>query len=248
MTEVALVIGGARGIGLATATALARGGYHVVIADIDNEAAIAAAAIVADAGQQATPCRVDAGALAELRELFAFIDRRFGRLDVLFSNFGTRCADGLAVSEAEFDHAVQLNLKSHYFALTEAAALLDRVRPNPSAVLMSSAAGLRFTGRSPLYSITKAALLMMARVFARELGGRGIRVNAVCPGPVDTEFPAQGYSPEEHRDRVEAWGKRVPLGHIASPRDVAEVVAFLASDESRYVTGTVIPVDGGFLA
>jgi NAD(P)-dependent dehydrogenase (short-subunit alcohol dehydrogenase family) len=91
-------------------------------------------------------------------------------------------------------------------------------------------------------------MLMMARAFARHLGPDGIRVNALCPGAVDTAFPAEGQDPAVHQATIAQWVKQIPLGRIAQPEDVAEVVAFLASDRAMYLTGLTIPIDGGLMA
>jgi 3-oxoacyl-[acyl-carrier protein] reductase len=244
----ALVIGGAAGIGLASARALAAKGAAVVIADHDGDAAEVAAATVKAEGGSSSWFRADASSPPDIEALFAFVEREHGGLNVLFSNVGTRSANGFDVTPEQFDEAFNLNLKHHFFATNLAVPLLKRRAPRASIIYMSSAAGLRFFGRSPLYAMSKASLLMMARAFAKHLGPDGIRVNALCPGAVDTAFPARGADPEQHRAAVTVWEKQIPLGRIATAEDVANVVAFLASDRSSYLTGLSIPIDGGYFA
>lgn len=246
--QSALIIGGAAGIGRATARALASAGMEVLIADRDEAGARDLAMAIASEGGRASAFGVDASSRAEMEGLFDHVGKEIGGLNLLFSNVGIRGASGFGVTDEQFEEAFNLNLKCHFIATNLAVPLLRRRSPQASIVYMASGAGLRFFGRSPLYAMSKAALLMMTRAFARELGPQGIRVNALCPGPVDTDFPAQGVDAEQFRATVEQWERQIPLGRIAQPEDVADVVAWLGSDRSRYLTGLAIPVDGGYFA
>lgn len=245
--RVALIIGGAAGIGLASSRALAERGATVVIADLDFEAAERAAINITVAGGDASAYCVDASSLDQLRAMFEWIDTKYQKLNVLFSNVGISAANGFDITEEQFDLAFDVNVKSHFFATNYATPLMRRGAPQASIIYMSSGGGLRPFGRSPLYSISKAAILMMTRTFARHLGPDGIRANALCPGPVETAFASRG-DDAAYRLAVERWSKDIPLGRVAQPEDVSNVVAFLASDQSMYLTGLAIPVDGGFLA
>lgn len=246
--RIALVIGGASGMGLASARALAAQGAEVIIADLDGAAAERAAQQLVASGGKARACQVDASSLPHVRALIDFVDQHYGRLNVLFSNVGSRGPNGFDVTEEQFDDVLNINLKTHFFATNYAAPLLRRCAPHASVIYMASGAGLRFFGRSPLYAISKAGLLMMMRSFARHLGPDGIRVNALCPGPVETAFPGQGMEAGAYQALKAKWSKDIPLGRIAQADDIANVVAFLASDQSMYLSGLSIPVDGGFLA
>jgi NAD(P)-dependent dehydrogenase (short-subunit alcohol dehydrogenase family) len=247
--RVALVIGGAAGIGLASARALAAKGATVVIADRDGDAAQRGADAVRASGGEAVAYAVDASSMSQLRALLDFVGKTYGRLNVLFSNAGSRGADGFDVSEAEFDEAFAINVKSHFFATTYALPLLLPCAPHASVIYTASAGALKLGGRSPLYSISKSSILMMARAFARELGPARIRVNALCPGAIETGFPRWSTLDEaDYKATVERIGRGLPLGRIGQPEDVAGVVAFLASDQSMFVTGLAIPIDGGELA
>ena len=247
--RLALVIGAAAGIGLASAQALAERGATVMLADRNGDAAEQAADALRAGGAEAVSYEADASSLPQLRGLFDFVDKKYGKLNVLFANVGMRGPDGFDVTEEQFDAVFNLNLKSHFFAASYAIPLLRRCAPHASIIFMSSAGGLRLGGRCPLYSISKAGVVMMARAFARELGPHGIRVNALCPGAIETAFPRwSGLGEAEYRAAIDRGGRNVPLGRIGQPQDVAGVVTFLASDQSGYLTGLAIPVDGGELA
>jgi NAD(P)-dependent dehydrogenase (short-subunit alcohol dehydrogenase family) len=245
--RISLVIGGAGGMGLAASKALADKGATVVVADLDAHAAKRAAQQIADAGGDARSYQVDVASTAALRDLFGYIETTWGRLNVLFNNVGSRCASGFDVGEDDFDAAMAINVKSHFFALNLAAPLLRRGAPHASAVVMASGAALKYFGRSPLYSISKAAAVMTAKAFAQHLGPDGVRVNVLCPGAVDTAFPLQGVDPGAHDAVIERLSQQIPLRRIAKPEDVGNLVVFLASDEASYLTGLTIPVDGGLL-
>lgn len=246
--QIALVVGGAGGIGRATSLQFAAEGASVVVADRDHESAETLCAEIAHAGGQAIAQRVDFTSLTDLETLMSRVEAQFGHLNVLFSNVGSRCASGFNITAKDFDDAIALNLKNHFFLTNLAVPLLRKGASRASVIYMASGAGLRYFGRSPLYSISKAGLLMMMRTFSRELAVDGIRVNAVCPGPIETGFPLAGVDEAEKARIIERMAGEIPLGRIGQPQDVASVVAFLASDSAAYLSGLAIPVDGGALA
>jgi NAD(P)-dependent dehydrogenase (short-subunit alcohol dehydrogenase family) len=191
---------------------------------------------------------VDVFSQIELNALFEFTATHHRCLNVLFSNVGVRGPEGFEATELEFDTVFNANVKQHYFATRLAVPLMRPCAPNASIIYMGSAAGIRYVGGSPLYAISKASLHMMSRAFARHLGPDGIRVNTLCPGPIDTAFSRQGVGGAERLLTVERWEREIPLRRIAEASDVANVVRFLSSDQSLYLTGLLIPVDGGLSA
>lgn len=246
--QVALLIGGASGMGLAAAQALAGGGAHVIIADRDGDAAARQADALARQGLAATACALDARSAAARAALYAWIGAEHGGLNLLFNTVGDHAPAGLDLDERGYDRAFELNVKVHYYALVEAVPLLRARAPKACALLMSSAGGLRYGGRSPLYAITKAAIVMMAHALARELGPSGIRVHALCPGPVDTPFGGSDRDAESRGLGMAAYASQIPLRRVASPDDIGRVVEFLASGGGAYLTGLTVPIDGGLLA
>jgi NAD(P)-dependent dehydrogenase (short-subunit alcohol dehydrogenase family) len=178
-----------------------------------------------------------------------FVDRTYGKLHILFNHAGVQSPVGLDITEEEFDHVIDVNLKSLFFATSFAVPLMRRCAPHASIIFTSSTAALR-AGRSPLYGATKAATLMLMRSVARQLGPDLIRANAICPGPTDTGFARKfasiaGMDDAAYKQTLEASSRSIPLGRVAAPNDVSGTVLFLASDQSMYLTGVSIPVDGG---
>ncbi len=245
--KIALVSGGASGMGLASARALAQEGASVVISDRDGAAAERAAAAIRESGGSAKPFKADVSSLAELRAMIDFVRDTHGRLNVFFSNAGIGGARGFDVSEEAFDEAFDVNLKSHFFATSYALPLLKTAAPKASVIFTSSVRGLRASGDTPLYCMSKAAIVMMARCMALQFAESGVRVNTICPGAVDTDFPRNwmGLSEEQHQAMRKNSVAKIPLKRIGQPEDVASLVCFLASDQSSFLTGTAIPIDGG---
>jgi NAD(P)-dependent dehydrogenase (short-subunit alcohol dehydrogenase family) len=239
--KVAVVTGGGSGIGLAAARRLAAEGASVFIAGRRRAELEEAAATI---GHAATPVRCDVSDLADLDRLFAAVERQAGRIDVLFANAGVPTAAPLGgVAEAEFDRVFGINAKGLFFTAQKALPLLAA---GGSIVLNASIAGSRGHPMLSVYSATKAAVRSFARCWAAELGPRGIRVNVVSPGLIDTPiFDDAGASREEVEGFKADVVAATPLGRIGTPDEVAGAVAFLASDESSYITGIELFVDGG---
>lgn len=239
--KIALVTGGTSGIGLATAKLFAAEGAHVYITGRRPEKLDEA---VSEIGKGVTAVQGDVADHGDLDRLYAQIGMESGRLDIVFANAGTAEFGPLgSVSEDLFDRIFDGNVKGLFFSVQKALPLM----PDHSAiVLTSSVVGSKGLPANSVYAATKAAIRSFARTWATDLKGRGIRVNAVSPGPVDTAGLREllGSTPDGPK-RKEAFSQTVPLGRLGSPEEIARAVLFLASSESSYVTGTELFVDGG---
>ncbi|MFD6756938.1 SDR family NAD(P)-dependent oxidoreductase [Micromonospora gifhornensis] len=240
--KTVLITGGASGIGLATAQQLVNAGANVVVAGRDDTR-LEAAAKALDAGDRVLTVSTDVSRTADLDQLMTRVQETFGQLDGVFANAGVGLvAPGAVVTEDDFERVVGANFKGAYFTVTKALPLLA---DNASVVLNASWTVHRGLAVGSLYSASKAAVRNLAGSFAAELAGRGIRVNSVTPGHVQTDMFAgiTGGSPEV----AEMFRSQVVLGRIGKPNDVAEAVLFLLSAQSSYITGQDIVVDGGLL-
>jgi len=241
--KIAVVTGGTTGIGLSTARLFAAEGAKVV-ATGRNAQSLAAAR--EELRGVAEVVQSDAGNPAEVRRLFEEIGKQYSRIDVLFLNAGIAQFAPLADSPEElFDETIRVNLKGPFVALQAALPYLGK----GASVIVNTTVGTdRALANASIYSASKAALAALARGAAVELAARGIRVNAVQPGPIATPiFGKMGLSAEAR----EAFARRVeqlPLGRFGSPEEVARAALFLASDDSAFVTGHELSVDGGMLA
>jgi NAD(P)-dependent dehydrogenase (short-subunit alcohol dehydrogenase family) len=245
MTEakkrLALVTGAARGIGLATASRFLADGWQVVLLDIDAETLAATHARLAlPDDTMAVECDV-----AEPEQVRAAVDAivtRFGRIDALVNNAGI--ADFRPILETDFEtwsRILAVNLTGP-FLCTQACAPVMLAGGGGSVINIVSISGLRASTLRTAYGTSKAGLMQLTRQQAAELGNRGIRVNAVAPGPVDTAMAKKVHTPEIRADYHQA----IPLNRYGTEAEIAEVVFFLASDRASYVNGQVIAVDGGF--
>jgi NAD(P)-dependent dehydrogenase (short-subunit alcohol dehydrogenase family) len=238
--KVAVVTGGNSGIGLAAAKRLVADGAHVFITGRKKDELDAAAAAI---GRNVTAVQGDVSKLADLDRLFATVRELKGQIDVLFVNAGIAEAAPLGeITEDLFDRSFDINVKGAVFTVQKALPLL---RDGASIILTSSIVGSKGLAGVSVYSATKAALRSFARTWTTDLKGRKIRVNAVSPGTIDTPG-LRGLRQVDEQGMNELYGARIPLGRIGRPEDIANAVAFLASDESSYVAGTELFVDGGF--
>jgi NAD(P)-dependent dehydrogenase (short-subunit alcohol dehydrogenase family) len=239
--RVCLVTGGAQGIGEACVRRFAREGAQVVIADIDE---VNGPALAAELGALFVPC--DVGERRQVEALVARAVAAHGRVDVLVNNAGIfKAADFLDISEEDFDAVLRVNLKGAFLVGQAVAREMARAGRG-SIVNMSSVNAVMAIPSIASYNVSKGGINQLTRVMALALADRGIRVNAVAPGTIATELAAKAVltSPEAE-SRIMS---RTPLRRLGEPFEVAEAVAYLASDAASYITGEILVVDGGRMA
>jgi len=234
--KTAIVTGSSRGIGRAIAEGLAAQGAAVVINYVGNQkAADEVVAGIASKGGKALAIQADISSVSDVRRLFDETDSKLSAIDIVVANVGVAVIKPLTeATEADFDQVFGTNAKGTFFTLQEAAR---RVRDGGRIIAVSTGGTKMFFTQTALYLGSKGAVEQFVRVLSRELGSRGITVNALSPGFTDTDL-----LPE--RDRAVAAGMS-PFGRIGAPRDVADIAVFLASDEARWLTGENIQAGGG---
>ena len=238
--KVAIITGGSRGIGKAIAKAFVREGATAVICGRKAENVEAAAR---DLGERTIPIACHVGKLEELQRLVTTVTGKYGRIDVLVNNAATNVAQGpaLTIDDNQFDKMIEVNLKSA-FRLVRLVAPGMCQRGFGSIINIASIAGIRPQFQGMLYSTTKAALMMMTKCYALELGPQGVRVNAIAPGLVKTVLSEYYWKDER---RLAEVLEHQPIKHLGQPEEIAEIALMLASDRASYLTGQVITVDGG---
>ena len=249
--RVAIITGGARGIGRAMALRFAREGAAVVIADLRMEQARATQGEIEGQGGKALAIEVDVARLDELDRMVATTLQSFRAIDILCNNAGISggAADLLAYSEADWDRIIGINLKSAFFASQKVARVM-KDQGRGGAILNTSSTSAFIASSRPAvpYDISKAGLRQLTVSLAAHLAAEKIRVNAIAPGTIDTELSAGAVDPQIRRERLEKRAReRIPMRRIGQPQDLAGAAAFLCSDDAAYVTGHVLVVDGGIL-
>ena len=239
--KVAVVTGGNSGIGLATAKEFSYQGAKVAISGRDQETLNSAKKEI---GNGVLVVKADTSNLNDIDALFGAVQKEFGKIDVLFVNAGVgKFLPIESVDEKFFDHIMDINFKGAYFTIQKALPLLNE---NASIILNTSINAHIGMPNSSVYAASKAALITLARTLSAELVGRGIRVNAVSPGPVTTPiFNKAGLAPQELKKLAQSIQDQVPMKRFGLPEEIAKTVLFLASSDSSFLLGTEIVADGG---
>src|SRR5690349_13556376 len=243
--RIALVTGAAKGIGAAIAERLAHDGMQVLIGDIDEAQARVKADELTQAGLSAAPLLLDVGDAASVAAAFEAIDRRWHRCDVVVNNAGIAKTFPFVEFPLESWQAhLNINVTGALLCAQYGARLMLRERWG-RIINIASVAGMRAVGVGRTgYGTSKAAVIGLTRQMAVELAEHGITANAIAPGPVDTPMTRVLHSPQFRQSYTDA----IPMNRYGTPEEIAAAVSYLASDGAAYVTGVVIPVDGGFLA
>jgi NAD(P)-dependent dehydrogenase (short-subunit alcohol dehydrogenase family) len=239
--KTAVITGGTTGIGFETAKQFVREGARVIITGQNKERLQLAAKELG-----VTPARVDVRSLHELNALAAQVKAEFGGLDILFANIGIGLFAPLdAIDESFYDDQFDINVKGVFFTVQKLAEILNE---GASVILNASAVSEKGAAMGSVYFATKAAVRSLARTLAAELASRKIRVNALSPGFVTTNFQSKmGLAPEVLNSFGNYIKQSAPLGRFGTPEEIALSAVFLASDESSYMTAADLVVDGGFM-
>lgn len=239
---VAVVTGAAHGIGKAIAMRLAYEGCNIAVSDVDFKNAEKTASEIQRAGREALAVKTDVSSLEQAQELVESVISKFGRLDILVNNAGiTRDNLLMRMSEAEWDAVVSVNLKGTFNCIKAVTRSMMKQR-HGKIINISSVVGVMGNVGQANYAASKAGIIGLTKSAAKELGARGIQVNAIAPGYIETDMTKD--LPEAAK---EAFINLIPLKRPGQPEDVANVVAFLCSADADYITGQVIHIDGGLL-
>jgi len=238
--KVAIVTGGAQGIGKSIATQLALAGANVVIADVMEEVAKSTAQEISQKGSEAISIRVDVSSLSSVEEMVKKTLDKFGRIDILINNAGiTRDALVMRMKEEDWDLVLDINLKGAFNCIKTVSPIMMKQRSG-KIVNIASIVGIIGNAGQANYSASKGGLIALTKTCARELASRRINVNAVAPGFIQTSMTERLSAQVK-----EKLSSQIPLGELGKPEDVASAVLFLVSEKASYITGEVIKVDGG---
>lgn len=250
--RVALVTGAGSGMGRASAIKLASEGARVIVASRSKEGIEETAEMINAGGNgSAEAFQVDITNVDQLRVLFNHIDHNYGKLNILFNHAGSPGPGGLAVTEEDFYQTVDMNLKGAFYCTSLGEPLLRKAAGEASVIFTSSVSGVVGSLFSPIYSMVKSGLVGFTKALSLSLAP-DIRVNVICPGAVETPMLSQFFGRDPKAD-IQANVKNfvdtaVPLRRVCTAEEIAEAVLFLASDKSSFITGTSLPIDGGYTA
>jgi NAD(P)-dependent dehydrogenase (short-subunit alcohol dehydrogenase family) len=247
--KIAVITGGSRGIGLATAIAFAQAGAHVVVSSRNLDDLNKVADEIRAIGRKALPVAAHMGRLENVRKLVDAAMAEFGKIDILVNNAGTApaYANCLEAEERLWDSIMNLNLKGLYF-LSQAAARAMKDQGGGRIINVASIDGYKPQVNVGIYSISKAAVMMVTKSMALELAPYNIRVNAIAPGAIDTKMLNNMWAhltEDQKSSAKRAVSTKTPLGRIGVPDEIAGAMVYLASDASSYMTGEIILIDGG---
>jgi NAD(P)-dependent dehydrogenase (short-subunit alcohol dehydrogenase family) len=243
--KIALVTGASRGIGEGIARLLASQGAHVIVSSRKQDACEAVAASIREEGGKAEAYACHIGEMAQIDKLFADLEAKHGRIDILINNAATNPHFG-HITETDvgaFQKTVDVNIRGYFFMSSAAAKLMAR-NGGGSIVNVASVNGVTPGAQQGIYSITKAAVISMTKAFARECAPQKVRVNALLPGATDTKFASALFHNPVILEQALA---RIPMRRVAEPSEMAGAVLYLASDAASYTTGAALNVDGGYL-
>jgi NAD(P)-dependent dehydrogenase (short-subunit alcohol dehydrogenase family) len=249
--KVAVITGAGSGMGKASAKLFAKEGAKIVVADVKPDAGQEVVKQIRQEGGEAIFVRTDVSLAADTENMIQTAVKSYGRLDILFNNAGLPGEKFEDTTEGKWRRLVDVNLTGPFLACIYAVPIMKK-QGTGNILSTASVGAFKASGRSTAYNITKGGLIMLTKELALSLAKFNIRVNCICPGSVDTgltdAFMNYPKTEEERRVRQASRLAQIPMGRAASPEEIASVALFLVSDDSSYITGVALPVDGGKLA
>jgi 3-oxoacyl-[acyl-carrier protein] reductase len=243
MNKVSIVTGGAQGLGKAIVLELARKGSHLVVGDVNLEAAQRVTEEVHALGRRSLALRVDVSNARDVTEMADRVVKEFGRIDILVNNAGICQVISIELmTEEDWDRVMNVNLKGVFLSSRAVMGVMKKQRSGRIVNMGSVAGKVGGIATGANYSVSKAGVMCFTKALARELAPYGVTVNAVAPGVIETDM-TRGITQGDFTNYL----KTIPLGTIGSAEDVSHAVAFLVSDEARYITGEILDVNGGML-